>query len=60
MRNDERMHSVGLRRSNNIAKLAYTKLCRVLYDVDEDEDINKFRIDEVTYNAIYEKIQRNK
>ena len=60
LRNDERMHSVGLRRSNNIAKLAYTKLCRVLYDVDEDEDINKFRIDEVTYNAIYEKIQRNK
>ena len=61
LRNEERMHSVGLiRRSNEIAKLAYTKLCRVLYDVDENEDISKFRIDEITYNAIYEKIQRNK
>ena len=60
LRNDERMHSVGLRRSNDIAKLAYTKLCKILYDINDDEDLSKFRIEEVTYNAIYEKIQRNK
>ena len=46
------------RRSNDIAKVAYTKLYRKLYHIDEDDDIAKYRIGEVTYNAIYDKISR--
>ena len=58
LRAGERMRSVGIRRSNEIAKVAYTKLYRRLYNIDENEDIARYRIGEVTYNAIYDKISR--
>lgn len=58
LRADERMHSVGIRRSNDIAKMAYTKLYRKLYEIDENDDIARYRHGDVTYNAIYDKLSR--